>query len=856
MIKAMDIRKVTLVGYGMSFCFLLIHISLFFFFRYYDVVPMTYFNVGSIVFYLISALMLKKGLLWLYAVSVYVEVVLHMSFAVVCVGADSGFQVTLIGMNALAFYAEYLSRHLRSRQVPGVVMSSFGMLAYLGTYVYSHVFPVSYPLPDDIAFVLQIIWGIIVFGINIFFLEVFATITSRSELFLLDAQNQANSMITAMSSDYRSVYYVNLDNNKAICYRKDKNAGDQTPEGVEFPYYEHFSWYGQLYVTENYREGFMDFIEPERIRERLSTKPLIAYRYLVNRDGHEYYEMLRMAGVRRIEDRDDHLVHSIGMGMTIIDEEMRETLARNEALAEALVLAEQANKAKTSFLSSMSHEIRTPMNAIIGLDTLALHDETLSPQTREYLEKIGGSAKHLLALINDILDMSRIESGRMVLRHEEFSFSSMLEQINTMIMSQCSDKGLTYECRMLSRVDEHYIGDDMKLKEVLINILSNAIKFTNAPGNVTLTVERVASFEDQSTLRFSVKDTGIGMEKDYIPKIFDAFSQEDGSRKNKFGSTGLGMAITKSIVDMMNGSIEVESEKGVGSEFIVTVTLKNSQRTDTTSIDVASLHVIVIDDDEVAAGHARMVLEEAGVRVDDCTDVDKALSNMELQQTKQDPYNLVLMDVDIQGMSGIEATEIIRKHYSSDTTVIILTAYNWDDIQDKALSAGVDGFLAKPLFPSNVISEFERIVRRNHIELTKEKKAELAGRRVLLAEDMEVNAEIMMDILEMEEVEADHAENGRIAVEMFEKSEPGMYSAILMDIRMPEMDGLEAAETIRALDRKDAKKIPIIALTANAFDEDVQRSLQAGMTAHLSKPVEAEYLFETLGELIYKAENG
>ena len=346
------------------------------------------------------------------------------------------------------------------------------------------------------------------------------------------------------------------------------------------------------------------------------------------------------------------------------------------------------------------------------------------------------------------------------------------------------------------------------------------------------------------------------MEKDYIPKIFDAFSQEDGSRKNKFGSTGLGMAITKSIVDMMNGSIEVESEKGVGSEFIVTVTLKNSQRTDTTSIDVASLHVIVIDDDEVAAGHARMVLEEAGVRVDDCTDVDKALSNMELQQTKQDPYNLVLMDVDIQGMSGIEATEIIRKHYSSDTTAIILTAYNWDDIQDKALSAGVDGFLAKPLFPSNVISEFERIVRRNHIELTKEKKAELAGRRVLLAEDMEVNAEIMMDILEMEEVEADHAENGRIAVEMFEKSEPGMYSAILMDIRMPEMDGLEAAETIRALDRKDAKKIPIIALTANAFDEDVQRSLQAGMTAHLSKPVEAEYLFETLGELIYKAENG
>ncbi|MBP5291615.1 MAG: ATP-binding protein, partial [Lachnospiraceae bacterium] len=575
MIKVMETRRVTLIGYGMSFGFLLIHISLFFFFRYYGVVPMIYFNVGSIVFYLLSAIMLKRGLLWLYAVAVYVEVVLHMTCAVLFVGADSGFQVTLIGMNALAFYAEYLSEHLKSRPVPGVILSAFGMCMYLGSFVYSQIFPVTYPLPPNTNFMLQIMWGIIVFVVNIFFLKTFVTLTSRSERILLDAQTQANSMITAMSSDYRSVYYVNLDTNKAICYRRDTNDSDQTPEGIEFPYYEHFAWYGHFNVAESYREGFMDFIEPNNIRERLATTPLIAYRYLVKREGHEYYEMLRMAGVRRIEDRDDNMVHSIGLGMTVIDDEMRETMSKNEALAEALVLAEQANKAKTSFLSSMSHEIRTPMNAIIGLDTLALHDKSLSPQTREYLEKIGESAKHLLALINDILDMSRIESGRMVLRKEEFSFSSMLEQINTMIMSQCSDKGLTYECRILSRIDDYYIGDDMKLKEVLINILSNAIKFTNAPGSVTLTVERTAMFDNQSTIRFSIKDTGIGMDKEYIPKIFDAFSQEDSSRKNKYGSTGLGMAITRNIVELMNGTITVESEKNKGTEFTVVVTLGN-----------------------------------------------------------------------------------------------------------------------------------------------------------------------------------------------------------------------------------------------------------------------------------------
>ena len=551
--------------------------------------------------------------------------------------------------------------------------------------------------------------------------------------YISHASTQANSMITAMASDYRCVYYANLDTDDAVCYRGDPHDPEQTPVGEHFPYLARLTWYAENCVTELYREGFLTFVNPDNVRSRLATEPIIAYRYLAKREGREYYEMIRMAGVRRAEDRDDHIVHAVGFGLTEIDAEMRESMAKNEALAEALTVAEDASRAKTAFLSNMSHEIRTPMNAIIGLDTLALHDAGLSEQTRDYLEKIGASARHLLGLINDILDMSRIESGRVILHKEEFSLGSVLEEINTMVMSQCSDKGLHYECRVLSEMDDWYVGDATKLKEVLINILSNAIKFTEAPGSVTMTVRRTAQFEDQSTLCFRVQDTGIGMDQEFLPKIFDPFSQEDGSTKNKYGSTGLGMAITKNIVEMMNGTISVESEKGVGTAFTVFVTLKNSEH------------------EEAAPAAA----------------------------------------------PG----------------------------QETASASGGD-----------------------------EQRPTLAGRRILLAEDIEINAEIMMDVLSMEEIEADHAENGRVAVEMFSASTPGSYSAILMDIRMPEMDGLEAAAAIRALDRPDAKKIPIIALTANAFDEDVQRSLQAGMNAHLSKPVEPDHLYRTLEDLIEKAE--
>ena len=680
----------------------------------------------------------------------------------------------------------------------------------------------------------------------------------KTRLALQDQLLEQSSMITAMASDYRSVYHVNLDEDDAVCYRADPHDHDQHPVGVHFPYHERFAYYGELYVDKEYREGFMSFIDPDNIREALSRENIISYRYLARRNGREYYEMFRMAGVRHAEDRDDNIVHAIGVGFTVIDAEMRETLAKNHALSEALEAAEQANRAKTAFLSNMSHEIRTPMNAIIGLDSLALRKETLDGETREYLEKIGGSARHLLGLINDILDMSRIESGRMILRKEEFSFRNMLEQINTMVMSQCGEKGLRYECAVTGGVNDYYIGDDMKLKQVLINILSNAIKFTDAPGSVRLSVERTTSFEDQSTLRFAIRDTGIGMSREFIPKIFDSFTQEDSSRSNKYGSTGLGMAITKNIVELMNGTISVESEKGVGTEFTVVVTLKNSDHEGPVMnyIKPGDMRVLVVDDEEIAAEHARIVLDEVGIKSDICLSGAEALQMMEIAHTKHTPYNLVLLDWKMPEMDGVEVARRIRKKYDKGTTVIILTSFNWDEIMDEALHIGVDSFLAKPLFASNVIDEFERIARKNNMDLYREKRrAELKGRRILLAEDVMVNAEIMKQVLAIRESVVDHAENGRLALEMFSSSAADFYDAILMDVRMPEMDGLEATKAIRALDRPDAKTIPIIAMTANAFDEDVQQSLQVGMNAHLSKPVEPEHLYQTLEELIWEKEH-
>ena len=669
-------------------------------------------------------------------------------------------------------------------------------------------------------------------------------------------RERQDQLITALSSDYRAVYFLDIDKNEGICYQSHTDLeGEGFGAGEHFPYLEAVTDYANKYITDSYRDEFLRFVQPESLREGLKNNPVVSYTYTVLRHGVESYEMVRFAGVRHMEDRADGQIHKLGACFTDVDQETRKNLAQQQALSDALTTAEQASMAKTAFLSNMSHEIRTPMNAIIGLDTVALNDPETPPKTREYLKKIGSSAEHLLGLINDILDMSRIESGRMALKNEEFSFSGLIEAINTMFNSQCQDKQLEYHCHIKGEVDDYYIGDNMKLRQVLINILGNAVKFTPAGGKVELDIQRTTRYEGLSVLRFKISDTGIGMSEEFLPHIFDTFAQEDSSATNKYGSSGLGMAITKSLVEMMNGTIQVASTKGEGSVFTVTVTLTDSARQNDAKaageIHPEEMSVLIVDDDPIACEHAKLVLEKAGIASETADSGEKAVEMVRLHHARRDPYNLILMDWQMPGMDGVEATRQIREIVGTASAIIILTAYTWDDILEEAVTAGVDSFLPKPLFAAAVIEEFKSALEKRSAAANEEVvKAELEGRRILLAEDMQVNAEIMMMVLEMRGMSTDLAENGRIAVEKFTSHPEGYYDAVLMDMRMPEMDGLEATRQIRKSGHADAKTIPIIALTANAFDEDVQRSLQAGLNAHLSKPVQPEALFETLETLI------
>ena len=554
-----------------------------------------------------------------------------------------------------------------------------------------------------------------------------------------------------------------------------------------------------------------------------------------------------------VEDEEEEYRRELERAAELDQKQKKELYENREALREALVAAEEANRAKTTFLSNMSHEIRTPMNAIIGLDSIVLNDPTISEQTREHLEKIETSAHHLLGIINDILDMSRIESGRMTIKQEEFSFQKTLEQVNTIINGQCREKGLHYECRIEGQVDEYYIGDDMKLRQVMINILGNSVKFTPEGGKVSLLIEKISQMDRKATLRFTFSDTGIGISSDYLPRLFEPFSQEDSSSTSQYGSTGLGMPITKSIVELMNGHIEVESEKGAGTTFKVIITLgKADHRIDSgedMEIHPHEMQVLVIDDDRIACEHAEVILGQIGISCDTVTSGTEAVEMVKMRHTRREDYNLILVDWRMPEMDGLETTRQIRSILGYDTPIIILTSYSWEDIEEEAREAGVDTFAAKPLFAGTVMEEFRAAFRKKNRQLVSD-TVDLKGCRILLAEDVAVNAEIMMMVLSMREIEVEHAENGRIAVEMYSKHESGYYDAILMDMRMPEMDGLEATRVIRKLEKPDAKSIPIIALTANAFDEDVQRSMQAGLNAHLSKPVEPELLFRTLEGLM------
>lgn len=521
-------------------------------------------------------------------------------------------------------------------------------------------------------------------------------------------------------------------------------------------------------------------------------------------------------------------------------------------LEETRTEAVNANRAKSEFLSNMSHDIRTPMNAILGMTAIAVANVENTDRVRDCLKKITLSGKHLLGLINDILDMSKIESGKLVLSMEQISLPEIMDGVVNIIQAQIKEKQQQFDIFIHDIAVENVYCDSVRLNQILINLLSNAIKFTPQGGliHVSLNEEDSPAGEDYVRVHFRVKDSGIGMAPEFVDKIFETFTREDNKRVHKTEGTGLGMAITKYIVDAMGGSIEVESQVGKGSEFHVILDLEKAVIPEADMI-LPDWNMLLVDDDEELCVSARSSLESIGIKSDWALDGYTAIKMVEDRHRKHDDYQIILIDWKMPGINGIETARIIRREMGESVPILLISAYDWSSIEEEAREAGVTGFISKPLFKSTLFYGLKQYTddKIQVAEHSGNSREDFGGARVLVAEDNELNWEIAKELLSQYGLELEWAENGQICVDKYTSSPVGYYSAILMDIRMPVMTGYEATEAIRSQKREDSD-VPIIAMTADAFTEDVENSLRCGMNAHVAKPIDVKEVTRLLEKFI------
>ena len=528
----------------------------------------------------------------------------------------------------------------------------------------------------------------------------------------------------------------------------------------------------------------------------------------------------------------------------------------NQALSDAVAAAETANRAKSTFLSNMSHDIRTPMNAIIGFTTLALSNIDDTDRVKDYLGKTLASSNHLLSLINDVLDMSRIESGKIHLEEVEVNLSDVLHDLKTIVSGQIYAKQLEFYMDAMDVTDEDVYCDKTRLNQILLNLLSNAIKFTPAGGTVSVRVRQLAGkVRGCGQYEFRIKDNGIGMSQEFAQKIFEPFERERTSTVSGIQGTGLGMAITKNIVDMMGGTIEVQTAQGKGTEFTVCVPMRaqTEQRPVEKITELEGLKALVVDDDFNTCDSVTKMLVKVGMRAEWTLSGKEAVLRARQSIEMSDVYHAYIIDWRLPDMNGIEVTRQIRSLHD-DTPIIILTAYDWSDIEVEAKAAGVTAFCSKPMFMSDLRETLMSALGQNQTdaaqELLPQKNADFKGRHILLVEDNELNREIAQEILREYGFRVDTAENGAVAVEKVCTAAPGSYDLVLMDVQMPVMDGYTATRKIRALDDPARAKIPILAMTANAFDEDRCNALESGMNGFLSKPIVIGDLVQELHKIL------
>ena len=659
-------------------------------------------------------------------------------------------------------------------------------------------------------------------------------------------------LIHALGIDYNLVCFFDLDAGIGNTVRNDDNNGHEFDPAFNqnMSLKESMDIYIQKYVHEDDKEMLRQILSEDKIKKELEEKKSYYINYRIHKGGEMKYFQTKIVRAGTWGES-----HGIVLGCHSVDEETRNELVKKGMLQDALLQANRASKAKSVFLSNMSHDIRTPMNAIVGFTTLALTHIKNEEQVEEYLKKIMTSGNHLLSLINDVLDMSRIESGKIHLEEKLCSLPEILHGLCNILQADIHAKQLELRIDTVDVFDEEIYCDKLRLNQVLLNLVSNSVKYTGAGGVINIRIiEKAGAPTGYANYEFSIKDNGIGMSEDFVSHIFEPFEREENTTISGIQGTGLGMAITKNIVDMMNGTIRVKSEQGVGSEFVVSFMFR--LHTDTKEPpeipEFANCRALVVDDDYNTCDSVSYMLQQIGMNAEWTLSGKEAVLRTHQANMRENSYQAYIIDWLLPDMNGIEVTRRIRKEMGVNVPIIVLTAYDWSDIEDEAKEAGVTAFCSKPLFLSELRNCLLSILDagKEKGESDSAEQAPLHKGRILLAEDVEMNQEIAVAILGDAGFSTEIAANGKIAVDLLKNSEPGYYQSVLMDIQMPVMNGYEAAKEIRKLENKELASIPIIAMTANAFEEDKQEALKCGMNGHIAKPIDVENLFETLRRVL------
>lgn len=666
---------------------------------------------------------------------------------------------------------------------------------------------------------------------------------------IVEREQEQLDIVKAISGSFASLLYIDIAEDSYKLFGSARHLQDITEQDGSAQEVLHRMC--RSMIEPSYADDMLKFVELSTIAGRLGDTAAIRCEYQEKESG------WCSAGFIVARRDDTGRATRVVFVTQLIDEEKRKELDAQAALKDAFEAADRANRAKTEFMSQMSHDIRTPMNAIIGMTALAMAHLDDRERVADSLTKITTSSRHLLGLINEVLDMSKIESGKVSLTEEEFNLSDLLNNLVAMIQPDILRHKHELKVHIHDMEHEDVIGDSLRIQQVFVNLMSNAVKYTPDGGKICMTVsEKPGGRSMVSCYEFIFEDNGMGMSEEYLEHLYEPFYRSEDTRINKIQGTGLGLPIARNIVQMLDGDIQVESKAGIGTKFTVTIYLKLQERQRADSEEFLALPVLVVDDDQLTCESVCKTLNEMGMDSEWVLSAEEAVGRVGERHRSKDDYYAVILDWDMPEMDGIEAARSIRRNSGDSESVIILAAYDWSQIEMEARAAGVDAFINKPVFKSGLIQLFKKLTNNTkNVDpeedlLAAVRDVDYSDKRILLVEDNELNREIISEILGIVGMQIETAENGRIAVDMFAESEVGYYDLILMDIQMPVMNGYEATYAIRALQRPDANHIPIMAMTANAFAEDVQAAKSAGMNEHIAKPIDLEVLMQAIGRWV------